>query len=72
VPYVNIKITKEGGPDNMGATVEEKKQLIDGVTKLLQEVLNKDPATTFVIIDEVSLDNWGISGKSVTTIRESQ
>lgn len=72
MPYVNIKITKEGGPDNMGATVEEKKQLIDGVTKLLQEVLNKDPATTFVIIDEVSLDNWGISGKSVTTIRESQ
>ena len=72
MPYVNIKITKEGGPDNMGATAEQKKQLIDGVTKLLQEVLNKDPATTFVIIDEVPLDNWGISGKSVKTIRESQ
>jgi 4-oxalocrotonate tautomerase len=72
VPYVNIKITKEGGPDNMGATAEQKKQLIDGVTKLLQDVLNKDPATTFVIIDEVPLDNWGISGKSVKVIRESQ
>lgn len=71
MPYVNIKITKEGGPDNMGATAEQKKQLIDGVTKLLQDVLNKDPATTFVIIDEVSLDNWGISGKSVRTIREN-
>jgi len=71
VPYVNIKITKEGGPDNMGATVEQKKQLIDGVTKLLQEVLNKDPATTFVIIDEVPLDNWGISGKSVRTLRDN-
>jgi 4-oxalocrotonate tautomerase len=71
VPYVNIKITKEGGPDNMGATAEQKKQLIDGVTKLLQDVLNKDPATTFVIIDELSLDNWGISGKSVRTIREN-
>ncbi len=72
MPYVNIKITKEGGPDNMGATAEQKKQLIDGVTKLLQDVLNKDPATTFVIIDEVPLDNWGISGKSVKVIRESQ
>ena len=71
MPYVNIKITKEGGPDNMGATVEQKKQLIDGVTKLLQEVLNKDPATTFVIIDEVPLDNWGISGKSVRTLRDN-
>lgn len=72
MPYVNIKITKEGGPDNTGASVEEKKQLINGVTKLLQEVLNKDPATTFVVIDEVPLDNWGISGKSVTTIRANQ
>ena len=71
MPYVNIKITKEGGPDNMGATAEQNKQLIDGVTKLLQDVLNKDPATTFVIIDEVPLDNWGISGKSVRTIRDN-
>lgn len=71
MPYVNIKITKEGGSDNMGATAEQKKQLIDGVTKLLQDVLNKDPATTFVIIDEVPLDNWGISGKSVRTIRDN-
>lgn len=70
MPYVNIKITKEGGTDNMGATVDEKKQLIDGVTKLLKNVLNKDPATTFVVIDEVSLDDWGIKGKSVRTLRE--
>jgi 4-oxalocrotonate tautomerase len=55
----------------MGATAEQKKQLIDGVTKLLQDVLNKDPATTFVIIDEVPLDNWGISGKSVRTLRDN-
>lgn len=70
MPYVNIKITKEGGPDNMGATVDEKKQLINGVTELLKNVLNKDPATTFVVIDEVSLDDWGIKGKSVRTLRE--
>lgn len=70
MPYVNIKITKEGGPDNMGATIDEKKQLINGVTELLKNVLNKDPATTFVVIDEVSLDDWGIKGKSVRTLRE--
>lgn len=71
MPYVNIKITKEGGPDNMGATVDEKKRLINGVTELLKNVLNKDPASTFVVIDEVSLDDWGIKGKSVRTLRES-
>lgn len=63
MPYVNIKIT----PD--GATPEKKAELIAGVTTLLQEVLGKDPATTFVIIDEVATDNWGIGGESVTTRR---
>ena len=63
MPYVNIKIT----PD--GATPEKKAELIAGVTELLQRVLGKDPATTFVIIDEVATDNWGIGGESVTARR---
>ncbi len=63
MPYVNIKITREG------ATAEQKQALIAGVTKLLQEVLDKNPATTFVVIDEVETDNWGIAGESVTVRR---
>ncbi|MBP3127580.1 4-oxalocrotonate tautomerase family protein [Thalassospira sp. ER-Se-21-Dark] len=72
MPYVNIKLTREGGPDGTGPTSEEKAQLIKGVTDLLQNVLNKSPATTFVVIDEVSLDDWGISGQSVRKIRAAQ
>jgi 4-oxalocrotonate tautomerase len=72
MPYVNIKVTREGGPDGTGPTVDERKQLIKGVTDLLQDVLNKSPATTFVVIDEVSLDDWGISGQSVRDIRATQ
>ena len=64
MPFVNIRITKEG------ATVEQKEQLIAGVTRLLQEVLGKNPQTTFVIIDEVETDNWGIGGESVTARRK--
>jgi 4-oxalocrotonate tautomerase len=64
MPYVNIKITKEG------ATREQKQQLIEGCTKLLQEVLGKNPQTTFVIIEEIETDNWGIAGKSVTVRRK--
>jgi 4-oxalocrotonate tautomerase len=60
VPYVNIKITKTG------ATAEQKAELIKGATELLQRVLNKNPATTVVVIDEVDTDNWGIGGESVT------
>lgn len=64
MPYVNIKITKEG------VTPAQKAKLITGVTVLLQEVLNKNPATTFVIIDEVETDNWGIAGVPVTERRK--
>nr|WP_259230979.1 4-oxalocrotonate tautomerase family protein [Rahnella sp. BIGb0603] len=67
MPYVNIKITREG------ATVEQKKALIAGVTQLLADTLGKNPATTVVVIDEVDTDNWGIGGRPVTELRkESQ
>ena len=29
-------------------------------------MLNKNPATTFVIIEEVETDNWGVGGETVT------
>ncbi|MBL8254589.1 MAG: 4-oxalocrotonate tautomerase family protein [Candidatus Competibacter sp.] len=63
MPYVNIKITREG------ATAEQKARLIAGVTELLREVLDKNPATTVVVIDEVDTDNWGIGGETVTVRR---
>ncbi len=64
MPYVNIKITKEG------ATSEQKAALIQGVTELLVKTLGKNPATTVVVIDEVETDNWGIGGESVTKLRQ--
>ncbi|WP_020406686.1 tautomerase family protein [Hahella ganghwensis] len=64
MPYVNIKITNET------VSREQKSQLIKGVTKLLVEVLNKKPETTFVVIDEVDLDNWGIGFDQVSELRK--
>ena len=64
MPYVNIKITKEG------VTSQQKSELIKGVTELLQKVLNKNPTTTVVVIDEVDTDNWGIAGEQVTQRRK--
>jgi 4-oxalocrotonate tautomerase len=63
MPYVNIRIIRDG------ATAEQKAELIAGVTGLLQKVLNKNPATTVVVIDEVESDNWGIGGMTVTERR---
>ncbi|MCF7521143.1 4-oxalocrotonate tautomerase family protein [Neisseria sp. ZJ106] len=65
MPYVNIKVT--GGSE--APSVEQKAELIQGVTELLSRVLNKNPETTVVVIDEVDMDNWGIGGKSVSVRR---
>lgn len=64
MPYVNIKITREG------ATAAQKQELIAGATRLLVDVLGKNPETTVVVIDEVDTDNWGIGGRTVTQRRQ--
>ena len=66
MPYVNIKITKDG------ATQAQKQKLIEGATQLLVDVLGKDPKSLLVVIDEVETDNWGIAGVSVTELRALQ
>ena len=63
MPFVNIKITKEG------ATAAQKAELIKGATDLLKNVLGKNPASTVVVIEEVETDNWGLAGESVTAQR---
>ena len=64
MPYVNIKITREG------ATKEQKEKLIKGATQLLQDVLGKNPNTTIVVIDEVDIDNWGMGGDPIAVYRQ--
>lgn len=64
MPYVNIKITREG------ATADQKATLIRGVTQLLVDVLDKNPATTFVVIDEVAMEDWGVGGLPVLDYRK--
>ena len=62
MPYVQVKITK-------GATNEQKAQLIEGITDLMVSILDKNPATTQIMIDEVASENWGIAGRSVKNLR---
>lgn len=64
MPYINVKITDEG------VTNEQKQAIIKGCTQLMVDVLNKNPNTTFVVIDEVNTDNWGIGFEQVTELRK--
>lgn len=64
MPYINVKITDEN------VTKEQKKAIVKGATQLMVDVLDKNPQTTFVVIDEVSTDDWGIGGELVSKLRE--
>ncbi len=65
MPFVNIRVT------DTGVTKEQKAKLIEGTTQLLFDVLNKNPAKTFVVIDEVSTDNWGVGGEQISERRKT-
>lgn len=64
MPYVNVKITREG------VTREQKQLLVAGITQLLADVLGKRPDRTHIVIDEVDLENWGFDGKLTDEIRK--
>jgi 4-oxalocrotonate tautomerase len=63
MPYVNIKITKDG------VTAEQKRQIVSEVTDTLVRVLGKRPEHTHVVIDEVELENWGFAGMLTSEYR---
>ena len=66
MPYVNVRISADGN------TAEQMERVIALITQVLVEELGKDPASTFVVIDEVSTDNWGHHGTSVTKLRAAK
>ena len=63
MPFVHVMVTRDG------ATREQKAQVIAEITATLERVLNKDPALTHIVIDEVDTDNWGWRGETTTAIR---
>lgn len=73
MPIVTIQITREGsGPGRSSVTAEEKARLIAGASELLLDVLNKPLDATFVVIEEVELDNWGWGGLPVPEYRRQR
>ena len=64
MPYVNVRITKNG------VTAGQKAQIVAEITQTLQRVLGKRPEHTHIIIDEVDQENWGIAGVITTEHRK--
>ena len=73
MPIVTIQVTREGNtPGTNAPTADEKAQLIKGVSELLRDVLNKPLESTFVVIQEVELENWGWGGLPVPEYRRQK
>jgi len=73
MPIVTIQITRERGTSGAGSvTAAEKAALIKGASELLLNVLNKPLDSTFVLIEEVDLDNWGVGGVPVVEFRRAR
>jgi 4-oxalocrotonate tautomerase len=71
MPIVTIQVTREGtaaGAESV--TAKEKAALIKGASQLLLDVLGKPLESTFVIVDEVDIDNWGWGGLPVREYRQ--
>ncbi len=64
MPYVNVRITKDG------VTAEQKRQIVEEITNTLVKVLNKKPEHTHIVIDEIELENWGFAGMLTSEYRK--
>jgi 4-oxalocrotonate tautomerase len=73
MPIVTIQITREGTrPGADAVTAEEKALLIEGASQLMLDVLGKPLEATFVVIEEVELENWGWGGMPVAAYRKQR
>lgn len=51
-----------------GRSKEVKRNVIKEITKLLEERLKIPPTDVFIIINEPSLDNWGLRGEQASEL----
>jgi 4-oxalocrotonate tautomerase len=71
MPIVTSQVTRESTtPGAASVTSEQKSALIKGASQLLLDVLNKPLEATFVVIEEVEMENWGWGGLPVAEYRK--
>ena len=73
MPMVTIQVTREGsGPGRNAVTAAGKAALIAGVSRPLLDVLHKPLEATFIVIEEVEMENWGWGGLPVEQYRRQR
>ena len=73
MPIVTVQVTREGTTaDHSSVSAEEKAAIIKGVSQVLLDVLKKPLESTYVVIEEVDLDNWGWGGLPTVQYRRQR
>lgn len=71
MPIVTVQLTREGtepGVDHV--TAEQKAAIYKGMSQVLLDVLDKPFDWTWVIFEEVEMENWGWGGLPVAEYRK--
>ena len=65
MPFVSVLITDEG------ATDAQKAEIIAQITETLRATLGKNPAATYVVVQEIPVAAWGVGGLPSLEFRSS-
>jgi 4-oxalocrotonate tautomerase len=71
MPIITVQVTKEGtepGVDHV--TAEQKAAIYKGMSQVLYDVLGKPLESTWVIFQEVEMEDWGWGGLPVLEYRK--
>ncbi|GAO80347.1 MULTISPECIES: 4-oxalocrotonate tautomerase family protein [unclassified Sphingopyxis] len=71
MPIVTVQLTREGtepGVDHV--TPEQKAEIYKGMSQVLLDVLGKPLDWTWVIFQEVEMEDWGWGGMPVEEYRK--
>ncbi len=71
MPFVTVQLTREGTESGVDrVTAEQKAAIFAGISQLLQDVLDKPPEWTWVVIRQVEPEDWGWGGLPVMDYRK--
>lgn len=56
MPYIQVRVAGT-------LKREQKEEIAQGITDLMQKVAGKPPEATYVVIEEVDRENWAKAGK---------
>ena len=71
MPMVTVQVTREGNlPGVDHVTAGQKAEIYKGISQLLLDVLDKPLDRTWVIFQEVELEDWGAGGLPIAEHRK--